>query len=191
MPCKRGSVCLQRLKSHGRRDRSLHHFVSPGGGASREKSKMAEPVGKPGLMAEPSGATPPPVGSYIRVYHPSAYQHRRACAYTRAYQLSFSAAAQRRAPAARRHWTSMPGASSWLAALSFLVSRAACVPTCPVALPFDWVRPAYAFPWRGSDAVWSFTRVFPERKLVLCTVPGAGSTPTRNFVNALASVLSG
>ena len=84
----------------------------------------------------------------------------------------------------------MPGASSWLAALGILVSRAACVPTCPVALPFDWVRPAYAFPWRGSDAVWSFTRVFPERKLVLCTVPGAGSTPTRNFVNALASVLS-
>ena len=42
--CKSEQRCrLQRLKSHGRRDRSLHHFVSPGGGASRpEKSARNE-----------------------------------------------------------------------------------------------------------------------------------------------------
>lgn len=79
---------------------------------------------------------------------------------------------------------------AWLA-LPIMIGVASGTPTCPVALPFDWVQPAMAFPWHGRTQIWSFTRVFPKQKLILCTVPGAGSTPIRTIINAIAVALSG
>jgi hypothetical protein len=76
-------------------------------------------------------------------------------------------------------------------ALPLVIGVASGVPTCPVTLPFDWVQPAMAFPYQGRTEIWSFVRIFPRQRLVLCTVPGAGSTPIRTFINAVAVALSG
>jgi len=68
---------------------------------------------------------------------------------------------------------------------------AAGLPTCPAMLPFDWVQSGLAFPHKEATTMWSFVRVFPKQKMVLCTVPGAGSTPVRTLINAMAAALSG
>lgn len=62
---------------------------------------------------------------------------------------------------------------------------------CPVLLPADWRRDSIQATTRATSGTsqshgsWSFGRILPDARVLICTVPGAVSTWARQFVNEL------